>query len=212
MTDEIVSAQDVIPDSPPPSRALVPVKRGRGQLPIELTPEMVDAICDALADGKKIADIAKLPGMPSRSTLRRLIVRDEQFRKDYAMAKEELADGILLDIIPIADDDGEDFELTEAADGLPTVAPNKKALGRSELQVNTRFRVLAQLVPRKYGEKALPPPEGEVNTPPPNRNGDDARVIEGHVIPLEQHPLYDSIMAWGRVADEAAAKAKEKKR
>jgi hypothetical protein len=39
--------------------------------------------------------------------------------------------------------------------------------------------------------------------PTGRRNGDDATVvIDGETIPIEDHPLYESIQAWGKVAKE----------
>lgn len=178
----------------PPSRALVPVKAGHPS--IGLTEELADKICDLVADGKKVEQIAAMEGMPSRATIRRWIANNPNFRREYVLAREEFSDGVLLDTIGISDDSSKDHELSTDGDDMPVVTVNKEAIGRSELRIDTRFRALAKLMPRKYGDpELLEPPESA-------RNGDDAKVINGHTMKLEDHPLYESMLAWGRVARE----------
>lgn len=184
-------------------RALVPCEP-RGRPKLEPTPEITEAICDMLREGKHVREIGKsgVKDIPSTATIRRWIESNEEFRQAYLRAKESYCEDVLDQVIEIADDKSEDVELVESADGMPTVRVNKTAIGRSELQIKTRFETLAKRMPRKYGDPAqidlAPPVPAETA-----RNGDDAKVIDGEVIPLENHPLYDSILAWGRVAKEA---------
>lgn len=180
-------------------RALV---RTSGIPRIEITEELTDKICDLVAKGKSMAEIGDMEGMPSYSTLRRWVAKNEEFRTAYAVAKETLADDWLVVTVAIADDASKDYELKVNADDMPVVQENKETLGRSKLRIDTRFRVLAKLVPSKYGDVpaiAAAPAAPAVE----NRNGDGAKVIDGVVIPFDRHPLYESIEAWGKVAKEA---------
>lgn len=180
-------------------RALVRTKNP-GIPRIEITEELTDKICDLVAKGKSLAEIGDMEGMPSYSTLRRWVAKNEEFRTAYAVAKETLADDWLVVTVAIADDGSKDYELKDTADGVPTVQENKETLGRSKLRIDTRFRVLAKLVPSKYGD--VPAIAAPVAPAVENRNGDGAKVIDGVVIPFDRHPLYESIEAWGKVAKE----------
>lgn len=178
-------------------RALVTTNPGIPR--IEVTEELTDKICDLVAKGKALAEIGDMEDMPSYSTLRRWVAKNVEFRTAYAVAKETLADDWLVTTVGIADDGSKDYELKDSADGVPVVQENKETLGRSKLRIDTRFRVLAKLVPSKYGDI----PTVTVTAPPvENRNGDGAKVIDGVVIPFDRHPLYDSIQAWDKVVRE----------
>lgn len=206
MTDATVFLAPPEPDPPPfdhtrkvECRALV-VRKNPGAPRIEITEELTDKICDLVAKGKSLAEIGDMEGMPSYSTLRRWVAGNEGFRTAYAVAKETLADDWLVVTVAIADDGSKDYELKDSADGMPVVQENKETLGRSKLRIDTRFRVLAKLVPSKYGE--VPAIAAPAAPAVENRNGDGAKVIDGVLMPLDRHPLYESIEAWGKVARE----------
>lgn len=208
------SEADPIPDDwarvtapRPQSRALVLFKNVGGRPRIGLTEDQTDVLCDAIADGKKLAEIAELPGMPSRATLRRSIARNIDLLREYVLAKEEFCDGILLDTIAIADDDSDDVMMTESDGDMPVVVANKKAIGRSELAIDTRFRLASKVAPRRYGDVIQEAIAQPAATPASYGEKAQPAVPPGErVIPLEQHPLYDSIVAWGRVAREPEPK------
>lgn len=192
--EEIVSAQDVITDSPE-GRALAVI----GRPPIEPTQEIVDRICDMLREGKTVRVIGDTLGSPSTATIRRWVEGDEDFRRAYFRAKESFCDDQLEQCLEICDDAGGDFDTTQNEDGTVTIRANPKSVGRSQHQVETRFRVIAKMEPRKYGEE----PQATIE---PVRNGDDARVIDGVAIPIHEHPLYEPSLAWSRILDERGVK------
>jgi hypothetical protein len=173
-------------------RALVPVGHPR----IALTQELAEKICDLVAGGR----IGDMEGMPSRATIRRWIAENEEFRRAYALAKEGLVEDILEEINEIADDATNDYGLEEGADGTPVVREKKETIARATLRVATKFKLIGKMAPHKYGDAPpalAPPPPAE-----PKRDGSGAKVIDGELIPIEQHPLYDSIDAWRKVAKE----------
>lgn len=136
---------------------------------------------------------------PSASTIRQWIREDEAFRRAYLRAKEGLLEDKLEEILEFAADDSHDNELVYAEDGLPSVKPNKESLGRSALKISTQLTFIAKMAPRKYGDN---PDLLELPADAPARNGDDAKVIEGEAIPLDEHPLRDQILAWERASKE----------
>lgn len=180
----------------PECRALVPVKKRVGRPEIKITPELADKICDLLAEGKSVREIGKMEGMPSVATIRRWVRTDKGFREQYLAAKQDHADDLFEQILEIADNGQEDFKLDTSGD-IPVVKVNKEHLARSALRIETRFRFIAKLAPRKYADtQALPAPVEPIEAP---RNGDDAKVIDGTAVEV-QHPLYESCQAWGRAA------------
>jgi hypothetical protein len=181
-------------------RALVPVPAPRGPPRIALTRELAEKICDLVAGGNTIRKIGDMKGMPSRATIRRWIAENEDFRRAYALAKEGLVEDILEEINEIADDATNDYGLEEGADGTPVVREKKETIARATLRIATKFKLLAKMAPHKYGDvpPALAPP-----APEQPRDGSGAKVIDGEVIPIERHPPFDSVEAWGRVAKEA---------
>ncbi|HEY8006039.1 MAG TPA: hypothetical protein VIE66_04380 [Methylocella sp.] len=59
--------------------------------PTVVTPEIAAEILNRLSEGELMVDILAAPGMPSRTSLRRLCERDETFRMAYAGAREDQA-------------------------------------------------------------------------------------------------------------------------
>ncbi len=177
-------------------RALVPVGHPR----IALTREPAEKICDLVAGGNTIRKIGDMEGMPSRATIRirRWIAEREEFRRAYASAKEGLLEDILEEINEIADDATSDYGLEEGADGTPVVREKKETIARATLRIATKFKLLAKMAPHKYGD--VPPALAPPNAPEQPRDGAGAKVIDGELMPIEQHPLYDSVEAWRKVA------------
>ncbi len=59
--------------------------------PTLCTPDTSDAICEGIADGKSLEEILRAPGMPTSTTVRRWIRENEDFRRNYASAREDQA-------------------------------------------------------------------------------------------------------------------------
>jgi Bacteriophage Sf6, terminase small subunit-like len=205
MTDATCFLVPPLPDDQPfdhsrkvECRALVPVGHPR----IALTRELAEKICDLVAGGDTIRKIGDMKGMPSRATIRRWIAENEVFRRAYALAKEGLVEDILEEINEIADDATNDYGLEEGADGTPLVREKKETIARATLRIATKFKLIGKIAPHKYGD--VPPALTAPAAPEQSqRDGTGAKVIDGQVIPIDQHPLYDSVEAWRRVAKEA---------
>jgi hypothetical protein len=76
-------------------------KRGR---PSDYSVEIADTICNRLAGGESLRAICANDGMPDRATVSRWLARYEEFRDQYAFARECQADRLVDRILEIARD------------------------------------------------------------------------------------------------------------
>ena len=121
--------------------------------PSEYNKETGDKICEQLMDGKSLRLICQEEGMPNRSTVFRWIHQNEEFRNQYAHAREEQADLLFDECLSIADqyDDNQD-------------KLNVEHIQRAKLRIDTRKWMAGKLRPKKYGEKVqqeLSGPDGQ---------------------------------------------------
>lgn len=114
-------------------------KKRRGR-PSAYTDAFADMICEAIANGGALYQLAKQPGWPDSVTIYRWLDRHEDFRTKYARARERQADLRAEEIVVIAD---------EATD------PHK---GR--LQVDARKWQASKLSPKKYGDRIVQEHQG----------------------------------------------------
>lgn len=112
--------------------------------PSDYTDEKAAEICDLIASGKALSSICKAEGMPGVTTVFRWLDAHEQFRKDYARAREAQADFLAEETLEIADDSAKDF----TGEGF-----NSEHVQRSRLRVDTRKWWASKVAPKKYGER-----------------------------------------------------------
>jgi hypothetical protein len=67
------------------------------------TPELIEAICDAIADGQSLRSICEHDTMPDRKTVRRWLDEDAAFAAKHARAREAQADVMDERIAEVAD-------------------------------------------------------------------------------------------------------------
>lgn len=113
---------------------------------MEYSPELADAICELISSGKSIREICSAEGMPDKSSIFRWLGKHEEFRDQYARAKEEQTELYADELVEIADDISGDVsgELQ---------MPNSVAVQRARLRVDTRKWILSKLLAKKYGDK-----------------------------------------------------------
>jgi len=116
--------------------------------PSSYSPEIAQRICDELARGKSLRRICEADDMPADRTVFRWLDSNEEFRQQYARAREEQAEHYAHEIIEIADDGSNDTY--EDDDGH--VKTNYDVIQRSRLRVDARKWIAAKLLPKKYGE------------------------------------------------------------
>lgn len=117
--------------------------------PSSFTQAKADLICTRLADGESLRSICSTEGMPDRVTVFRWLRERDEFRIQYARAREDQAESIAEEMMEIADDGRRDY--TEDEEGR--LAVDHDHIQRSKLRVETRKWLLAKMAPRKYGDR-----------------------------------------------------------
>lgn len=127
--------------------------------PSKYSERIADDICERLADGESLRTICAAESMPKRSTVFRWLASNQEFRDQYARAREAQADALADEILDIADEAGTmvraDKHGTKAddGDGNTEVVFDPTAVARNRLRVDARKWVAAKLKPKAYGEK-----------------------------------------------------------
>jgi hypothetical protein len=123
--------------------------------PSEYTKEKGDLICSRLSDGESLRSICRDENMPNIGTVLRWVSSkdNDEFRTQYAHAREIGLEHMAEEILEICDDGSNDFMEKATGSGLVVVADHEH-IQRSKLRVDTRKWVLSKLLPKKYGEKA----------------------------------------------------------
>ena len=114
------------------THAMSATKRRPGR-PTLRTPEIADAICEAIASGKSLYRILVQPGMPSYAAVCVWLREDREFQEHYAQAREAQADFLAEEMIEIADGTGD--------------------AQRDRLRIEARMWYAGKLRPKKYGTK-----------------------------------------------------------
>jgi hypothetical protein len=123
-------------------------KRGR---PSDYSAEIADTICDRLTDGESLRAICADAGMPHKATVSRWLARYEEFRDQYARAREWQAMCSADEILEIADDSSGDWVEKLLPDGKVVLVVDPENIARSRLRIKARKWQMARMTPRKYG-------------------------------------------------------------
>lgn len=109
--------------------------------PSEFNQETADSICEQLIEGKSLRSLCREESMPAASTVCRWLSQNEEFRKQYAHARELQADSLFDESLDIADN---------AHDSQAGCDPDVQ---RDRLRIDTRKWMASKLAARKYGDK-----------------------------------------------------------
>jgi hypothetical protein len=119
---------------------------GRAGMPYD--PNLGDAICAQIADGKTLAEICSTDGMPSTDTLYKWLAAAPHFTASYARARDQCMDRWADEIIAIADDAaGDYYEDDQGNQKFDNQNPQ-----RSKLRIDTRKWVMSK-ISRRYADK-----------------------------------------------------------
>ncbi len=110
-------------------------KRGRGRPPRELTQAIADRLCEQIVAGKSLRRICKAKSMPSNTTVLGWLRDHPEFARQYALAREEQADGYADELIDLAS---------------KANADNAHAV---RVRADIIKWVCSKLKPRKYGDR-----------------------------------------------------------
>ena len=112
--------------------------------PSTYTPEIAASICERLAAGESLRAICRDDGMPSTSMVMRWALQVDEFREQYAHAREVGFDAMADEIIEIAD---------EQPGTLDNGATDSGEVANKRLRFDARRWYLSKLAPKKYGER-----------------------------------------------------------
>jgi hypothetical protein len=121
--------------------------------PTEYSPEVVDAICDQMVNGKGLLKICADDNMPGRTTIYRWLATNPEFRKRFAEAREALMDFYAEQILNIAFDESGDVILDQGKDGKTSAVANHAKVQRDRLKVDSLKWTASRLFPKRYGDK-----------------------------------------------------------
>lgn len=125
-------------------------KMGR---PSKYSPEIAARICEAISTSTKgLHSICQAADLPGVTTVMMWLRDHEDFRKQYAHAREAQADFLGGQILDIADDGSNDLMTIEKGDSSYEME-NKEVTNRSKLRVDARKWLMSKLAPKKYGDK-----------------------------------------------------------
>ena len=129
--------------------------------PTSFTKSRATAICRRIADGESLRTICQSKGMPSRHTVFNWLAANEEFRTQYAVAREMQADLLADEIIEIADDARGDAFVDK--DGNEQT--NNERVARSKVKIDARKWLAGKLRPKVYGDRVVQELTGEGGGP-----------------------------------------------
>jgi len=113
--------------------------------PSDFTQEMADEICERLAEGESLRTICLEDTLPDRTTVRRWLKANEEFRLQYAHARECQAETYAEKIVDDA------------------MTASDAQIGR--LRMDAMKWAASKLAPKKYGDKVALTGGGEGDEP-----------------------------------------------
>lgn len=119
--------------------------------PTIFTPEIAAQICERVADGESLRSICKDEALPGRTTVLRWLAENEDFRGQYARAREAQADLLADEVIEIADTPVTGIKTKTTQDGVEITKGDM--IEHRRLQVDARKWFAGKVAPKKYGDK-----------------------------------------------------------
>lgn len=120
--------------------------------PSSFSHAIADKICASLIDGHSLRKTCAAENMPHAATVCRWLATNEEFREQYARARELQADALFDETLDIADTTEEGIETTTKPDGS-VETKSGDMLGHRKLRIDTRKWIAGKLAPKKYGDK-----------------------------------------------------------
>lgn len=121
--------------------------------PSDYGPEIAGVICDRLAGGETLRGICRDEAMPDQTTVFRWIRLHDEFRQQYAHAREVQADTWADEIVEIADDGSNDWMERNGEEDNGGYRVNGEHIQRSKVRIDTRKWLMGKSAPKKYGDR-----------------------------------------------------------
>jgi hypothetical protein len=116
------------------------------------TKEIGDEICESIASGNSLRATCLPEHMPNKTTVIRWLLAEhnpdlDQFRTQYAQAREVQYQLMADELMEIADDGTNDYVFNNTEEG-DAARINPEAIGRSRLRVDTRKWFMSKVLPK----------------------------------------------------------------
>lgn len=111
-------------------------KRKTGR-PTKYNGDLIENICEKIANGRSLRSICAEDGMPTTSTVCKWLIENKEFSEQYARARDKQADYFAEEIIEIAD----------------SAEAESAAVSKAKLQIDARKWAASKIAPKKYGDK-----------------------------------------------------------
>ena len=119
--------------------------------PSSYSAEMVVEICSRIAEGQSVRAICTDEQMPDMRTIFRWLDAHEDFRQQYARARDMQADTLADEILHIADNTQSGIKTKTTNKGVEIMEGDM--IEHRRLQVDARKWIASKLKPKKYGDK-----------------------------------------------------------
>lgn len=127
-------------------------------------PEIAHELCERMANGETIDQMAKEPHMPDGRSIRRWIEQHPDFGQDYARARVAQMHAWADQIVKLSDENVEtDYKVSvdlDSADlekieenGVVIFRYKRKYIDRAKLMIDTRKWLMARIAAEDFGEK-----------------------------------------------------------
>lgn len=121
--------------------------------PSSYSVKVADMICERLADGKSLNSICASDDMPHKATVFRWLSSHDEFRDQYARAREAQADVLFDEILDIANTPIEGTKTKLDKDGEVVEISKGDMIEHRRLQIDARKWMAGKLRPKVYGDK-----------------------------------------------------------
>ena len=121
--------------------------------PSSYSMKVADTICARLADGKSLNSICASNDMPHKTTVFRWLSSHDEFRDQYARAREAQADVLFDEILDIANTPIEGTKTKLDKDGEVVEISKGDMIEHRRLQIDARKWMAGKLRPKVYGDK-----------------------------------------------------------
>lgn len=118
-------------------------------------PENAERICELLAEGYTLRQVAREIGISSASSITDWVREDDSFAARYTRAMDVRWDRMAEELVEIADDGSNDWLQREEKAGEIATVPDHEHVNRSRLRVDARKWLLSKMAPKKYGERVV---------------------------------------------------------
>ena len=125
-------------------------------------PQNADLICDRLAEGWTLRQIAREIGY-SASKISEWARDNADFGERYARAMEHRWDRMSEEILEISDDGSNDWIERQVGEDQTVTVADHEHIQRSKLRVDSRKWLLSKMMPKKYGDRLTM--AGDVDNP-----------------------------------------------